>query len=79
MIFLNLSGKKSRQELLLKDRYNSFWVFDNDLKLLWSGTGQTGHYPYPYDFDGDGKDEFVIGFALWNADGQARLDARCGR
>jgi len=36
------------------------------LKLLWSGTGQTGRFPYPYDFDGDGKDEFIIGFALWN-------------
>jgi hypothetical protein len=71
MIFLNLSGKKSRQELLLKDRYNTFWVFDNALKLLWSGKGQTGHFPYPYDFDGDGKDEFVIGFALWNATGKA--------
>jgi hypothetical protein len=71
MIFLNLSGKKSRQEMLLKDRYNTFWVFDNDLKLQWSGAGQTGHYPFPYDFDGDGKDEFVIGFALWNATGKA--------
>lgn len=71
MIFLNLSGKKARQELLLKDRYNSFWVFDNTLNLLWSGTGQTGHYPFPYDFDGDGKDEFVIGFALWKASGKA--------
>lgn len=70
MIFLNLSGKRSRQEMLLKDRYNTFWVFDNNLKLLWSGKGQTGHYPYPYDFDGDGKDEFVIGFALWNAAGK---------
>jgi len=70
MIFLNLSGKKSRQELLLKDRYNTFWVFDNDLRLQWSGAGQTGHYPFPFDFDGDGKDEFVIGFALWNATGK---------
>lgn len=70
MIFLNLSSKKSRQELLLKDRYNTFWLFDNDLKPLWSGAGQTGHYPFPYDFDGDGKDEFVIGFALWNATGK---------
>jgi rhamnogalacturonan endolyase len=70
MIFLNLSGRKGRQEMLLKDRYRTFWVFDNDLKLLWNGTGQTGHYPYPYDFDGDGKDEFVIGFALWNGAGK---------
>jgi rhamnogalacturonan endolyase len=70
IIFLNLSGKKGRQEMLLKDRYRTFWVFDNRLKLLWTGTGQTGHYPYPYDFDGDGKDEFVIGFALWNGTGK---------
>jgi rhamnogalacturonan endolyase len=78
MIFLNLSGKRWRQELLLKDRYNTFWVFDNSLKLLWSGTGQTGHYPFPYDFDGDGRDEFVIGFALWDATGKPRWshDAR---
>jgi hypothetical protein len=64
-------GPTLQPPLLLKDRYNSFWVFDNELKPLWSGTGQTGHYPYPYDFDGDGKDEFVIGFALWNASGKA--------
>jgi rhamnogalacturonan endolyase len=78
MIFLNLSGKRWRQELLLKDRYNTFWVFDNSLKVLWSGTGQTGHYPFPYDFDGDGRDEFVIGFALWDATGKPRWshDAR---
>lgn len=68
--FINLSGNKGRHELLLKDRYNSFWVFNNQLKLLWSGTGNTGHYPYPLDFDGDGVDEFVIGFSLWNAKGK---------
>lgn len=70
MIFLNLSGKKGRHEILLKDRYNSFWVLDSDLRLLWSGTGQTGHYPYPFDFNGDGKDEFIIGYARWNPDGK---------
>lgn len=70
MIFLNLSGKKGRQEILLKDRYSSFWVLDNDLKVIWSGTGQTGHYPYPYDFNADGKDEFIIGYSRWNSDGK---------
>ena len=78
MIFLNLSGKKSRQEILLKDRYASFWVFDNDLKVIWTGKGQTGHYPYPYDFNGDGRDEFIIGYARWNPDGKQAwsLDAQ---
>jgi rhamnogalacturonan endolyase len=70
MIFLNLSGKKGRQEILLKDRYRSFWVLDSDLRVLWTGTGQTGHYPYPYDFNADGKDEFIIGYARWNSDGK---------
>jgi hypothetical protein len=70
MIFLNLSGKKGRQEILLKDRYRSFWVLNNDLKVIWTGTGQTGHYPYPYDFNSDGKDEFIIGYARWNSDGK---------
>lgn len=68
--FLNLSGHKGRHEILVKDRYREFWVFDNDLKLLWKGQGQTGHYPHPFDVDGDGRDEFVIGYALWSHDGR---------
>ncbi|MDZ4797292.1 MAG: hypothetical protein SGI92_03955 [Bryobacteraceae bacterium] len=66
MLFLNLSGNPGRRELLVKDRYNTFWVFANDLRLLWTGNGKTGHYPYPMDMDGDGLDEFVIGAALWS-------------
>ena len=45
-------------------------MFSNDLKLLWQGEGQTGHYPYAFDVDGDGKDEFVLGYTLWNHDGR---------
>jgi rhamnogalacturonan endolyase len=70
MIFLNLSGKKGRQEVLLKDRYRSFWVLNSDLQVIWTGAGQTGHFPYPYDFNNDGKDEFIIGYSRWNPDGK---------
>jgi rhamnogalacturonan endolyase len=64
ILFLSLSGSKSRREILIKDRYRSFWVFNSDLKMLWSGSGQTGHYPFPFDIDKDGRDEFAIGFSL---------------
>lgn len=58
------------RDMLLKDRYNGFWVYGPDLNMKWEGRGQTGHYPYPIDLDGDGKQEFVIGYALWNSSGK---------
>ncbi len=67
--FFNFSGDPERREILIKDRYRTFWVFNNQLEQLWSGQGQLGHYPYPLDYDGDGKDEMVIGFTLWDDDG----------
>jgi len=68
--FFNFSGDPRRHEILIKDRYRTFWVFDNHLKLLWGGQGQLGHYPYPLDYDGDGKDEMVIGYSLYDDDGR---------
>ncbi len=64
--FLNLSGGKHSQEILVKDRYRWFWVFDKDLQLKWQGEGQTGHYPFPIDIDRDGRQEFIIGYTLWS-------------
>jgi rhamnogalacturonan endolyase len=71
LLFVDLTGKGPR-EILLKDRYRGFWIFDRDLKLLWEGEGQTGHYPYPFDVDRDGRQEFLIGYSLWGADGKRR-------
>lgn len=72
LLFVDLSGAGRPSEILLKDRYRGFWVFDQNLKLLWEGLGQTGHYPYPADVDGDGRQEFLIGYSLWGADGKPR-------
>lgn len=63
--FFNLAGGRFAQDILIKDRYGSFWVFDKDLQVKWSGAGQTGHYPFPIDVDRDSKQEFVIGYSLW--------------
>ncbi|MCX6625897.1 MAG: hypothetical protein NTY38_33505 [Acidobacteria bacterium] len=68
--FVNLDGDKGRHQILIKDRYTTFWIYNNQLDLLWQGKGQTGHYPYPVDMDGDGKDEIAIGYALWDHNGK---------
>jgi hypothetical protein len=67
--FVNFSGHPDRREILVKDRYTHFWIFNNNLELLWKGDGQTGHYPYPVDLDGKGFDSLVIGYALWDRNG----------
>jgi hypothetical protein len=68
--FFDLEGIGRRSNILVKDRYRFFWIYDRNLKLLWQGEGQTGHYPYPLDIDGDRREEFVIGYALWSPDGK---------
>jgi len=70
ILFLNFSGGADRREILIKDRYRTFWIYDSTLKLLWKGQGQIGHYPYPFDIDGDHREEFMIGYALWSPDGR---------
>ena len=67
--FFNFTGDPRRQDIMIKDRYRTFWVFDNQLEQQWSGQGQLGHYPYPLDIDDDGLDEMVMGFTLWDNDG----------
>jgi rhamnogalacturonan endolyase len=69
--FLNLSGAKTPREILVKDRYRNFWLFDAKLQMLWKGSGQTGHFPYALDIDGDGREEFALGYTLWHHTGKA--------
>jgi hypothetical protein len=68
--FVNVLGDKRRHEILIKDRYSHFWVFSNTLELLWSGEGQTGHYPYPVADAASGRDLLLIGYALWDHAGR---------
>jgi rhamnogalacturonan endolyase len=66
--FFNLSGDPGRREMLIKDRYRNFWLFDRNLQTLWSGQGTLGHYPYAFA-DGD-RDKVAIGYSLWSAVGK---------
>lgn len=68
--FVNFSGNKDRHEILVKDRYTHFWIFNNKLEMLWHGDGQTGHYAYPLEIGGSGKDSLFIGYAMWSPEGK---------
>ncbi len=67
--FVSFTGP-GRRDLVLKDRYRNFWAFSPDLKLLWQGADDTGHFPYPFDVEGDGRDELFIGHSLWDHAGR---------
>lgn len=67
--FVNFSGDPARHEILIKDRYAHFWIYNNRLEPLWKGDGQTGHYPYPYR-TASGLDLLAIGYSLWDHTGK---------
>jgi len=57
-------------DILIKDRYNNFWAYNEKLESLWQGTCNTGHYPFSYDANGDGKEELFIGYSNFDYDGK---------
>jgi rhamnogalacturonan endolyase len=68
--FINLDNSKRPQHILIKDRYNRFWIYTKDLKLAWTGECTTGHYPFAFDVDGNGRQDLFIGFDLFSPDGK---------
>ena len=72
LLFVDVSGAGAPRDILVKDRYRGFWIFNRDLKPCSEGFGQTGHYPFAIDVNGDRREEFLIGYSLWELDGQRR-------
>jgi hypothetical protein len=70
LYFCDLQGKGYNSDMILKDRYNFFWVYDDKLNVRWTGACKTGHYPCAADSDNDGKDELLIGYSLFDDDGK---------
>ncbi|MCX7795746.1 MAG: hypothetical protein N2380_04425 [bacterium] len=69
IMFCDVSGRNEPKDILIKDRYHNAWVYNNNFKLLWEVSCNTGHYPCAYDIDNDGKDEVIIGYTLFDDDG----------
>ncbi len=70
LLVADLRGKGYRGDILLKDRYQQAWAFDEKLQLLWTIECNTGHFPYANDSDRDGRDEITIGYSKYSPDGK---------
>ena len=70
IFFADFRGLGRKSDILIKDRYNYFWVMDDQLNPLWNGKCRTGHFPFAKDIDNDGKDELAIGYSLYDDDGK---------
>jgi rhamnogalacturonan endolyase len=70
LYFCDLHGTGYDGDIIIKDRYRYLWAFNNKLELLWEAECNTGHYPYAYDIDNDGKDELMMGYTLFDSDGE---------
>ena len=61
---VNVSGNSRPSEILIKDRYSRYWIYDKNLNYEWQFSKyNTGHFPFSYDFNGDGRDEI---FSCYN-------------
>ena len=45
IIIANLSGNDRPSDIVLKDRYDNLWAMNRDWTLLFTHTGNLGHYP----------------------------------
>ena len=70
LAFANLRGGPRAADLILKNRYNQIWAYDEQLNLRWTDEHNTGHFLRVYDVDGDGRDEIITGYTLIDGDGK---------
>jgi rhamnogalacturonan endolyase len=70
LYFCDLRGTGHDQDIIFKDRYKHLWALNDRFETMWTGQCVTGHYPYAYDVDSDGKDELMMGYTLFDDNGQ---------
>lgn len=76
IIVANLRGKETPQDIILKDRYENMWAVDGDFNLLWTHSGNVGHFPLACDINGDGRDEVMAGYDMLSAEGKVLWSCR---
>lgn len=76
IILADLTGRGARRDVILKDRYHTLWALNNDFELLWTHSGNVGHFPWPTDINGDGRDEIMAGYDLLDCSGKLLWSCR---
>ena len=66
----DLEGTGYAQNIILKNKYHMLWALDKNFNVIWTAVGNMGHFPLPCDLDGDGRDEVVVGYSVFSADGE---------
>ena len=69
ILIANLSGNPTAREIIVKDRYENMWALDENFDVMWTHSGNLGHFPLVYDINGDGRDEIMAGYDMLSADG----------
>jgi len=70
LFLCDFRGQGRVGDIVIKDRYQTVWAFNEKLEPLWQGQcTNTGHYPFAYDVNGDKKDELFIGYTAFDHTG----------
>lgn len=72
LLIANFSGRAHPRDLVLKNRFDRIWAFDQNFNQLFTFGGEVGYFPWAYDWDGDGRDELVAGCNYLDHDGTLR-------
>jgi len=70
LAFADFAGSGHAGNVVVKDRYRQVWALNEEFEVLWTWSGNPGHYCWPHDVDGDGRDELIAGYTLLGPDGK---------
>lgn len=70
LYFCDFGGRGFAGDIVIKDRYHHMWALNPRLEVMWDHECNTGHYPFAYDVDHDGKEELMIGYNLFDDNGE---------
>lgn len=74
VLFADLVGVGKDKNLILSDREHVLLAFNEKLELIWSQETTTGAQPLVYDMDGDGRHEVLMGYSVFDPEGNLIYD-----